>query len=52
MTQKWRSPEYGFFGEFYIDGDNSKEGYLDQQQTLQERTETEVNGVIKLLDIK
>lgn len=49
---QWWAPEYGFFGEFYMNGDNSKEGYLEQQQNLAERTETEVEGVIRLLAIK
>jgi SAM-dependent methyltransferase len=49
---KWWQPEAGFFGDFYFEGDNSKQGYLiEAQQTLNERTNTEVNGVIKLLSI-
>ena len=48
----WWKEEYGFFGEFYKEGDNSKEGYLiSEKQTLEERTEKEVNGVIKLLEL-
>lgn len=49
----WWSEEYGFFGKHYLEGDNSKEGYLaDKKQTLEERTKTEVEGIIKLLDLK
>ncbi|CAF4734238.1 unnamed protein product, partial [Rotaria sp. Silwood2] len=49
----WWTEEYGFFGQHYIEGDNSLEGYLiGQQQTLEERTDTEVEGIIKLLDLK
>ncbi len=57
MTQDnenpWWSEEYGFFGSFYMDGDDSKEGYLiEKRQTLAERTKSEVDGVIKLLSLK
>ena len=49
---KWWMEEYGFFGNFYIEGDNSSEGYFcDKKQTLEERTNCEVDGVIKLLDL-
>ncbi|MFA6255613.1 MAG: class I SAM-dependent methyltransferase [Candidatus Absconditabacterales bacterium] len=52
-NQKWWSEEYGFFGEFYIEGDNSKEGYrVAQKQTLQQRTTTEVNGIIEILNLQ
>ena len=41
--------EYGFFGAFYLEGDNSKEGYLQtKKQNLDERTKEEVDGVINL----
>jgi cyclopropane fatty-acyl-phospholipid synthase-like methyltransferase len=50
---QWWSEEYGFFGEHYIEGDNSKEGYLiAQKQTLEERTIKEVDGIINVLDLK
>ena len=46
---KWWMEEYGFFGEFYMEGDNSKDGYLEcRRQSLDERTETEAEGVIRL----
>jgi len=49
----WWSEEYGFFGEHYLEGDNSREGYLiEKKQTLKERTDTEVDGIINLLDLK
>jgi 2-polyprenyl-3-methyl-5-hydroxy-6-metoxy-1,4-benzoquinol methylase len=49
----WWSEEYGFFGSFYIEGDASKEGYLiEKKQTLDERTKSEVDGVLKLLSLK
>lgn len=50
---EWWMPEYEFFGNFYIEGDNSCEGYLEnRKQTLQERVETEVNGIIRLLNLQ
>ncbi len=53
MKEKWWSEEYGFFGKHYLEGDNSKEGYLaNKRQTLEERTKTEVEGIIRLLDLK
>ncbi|MFZ4648734.1 MAG: SAM-dependent methyltransferase [Patescibacteria group bacterium] len=49
----WWSEEYGFFGSFYMEGDASKEGYLvEKKQSLEDRTKTEVNGLIKLIGIK
>jgi ubiquinone/menaquinone biosynthesis C-methylase UbiE len=49
---QWWEPEAEFFGDFYLKGDNSKQGYLiEAKQTLAERTKTEVGGVIKLLQI-
>ncbi|MFA6315017.1 MAG: class I SAM-dependent methyltransferase [Candidatus Paceibacterota bacterium] len=49
----WWSEEYGFFGEHYLEGDNSKEGYLmAAKQSLEERTATEVDGVIWLAGLK
>jgi SAM-dependent methyltransferase len=50
---KWWMEEYGFFGEFYMEGDDSKDGYLEsRQQSLADRTITEAEGVIRLLDLK
>jgi len=52
-NQKWWSEEYDFFGDFYMRGDDSKEGYLVlKKQNLKQRTLTEVDGVIRLLDLK
>jgi SAM-dependent methyltransferase len=51
MKNEWWKEEYGFFGEHYLKGDDSKEGYLLQEQTLAERTEKEVEGVIRLLNL-
>jgi len=52
-NQEWWSEEYGFFGDFYMEGDNSKEGYrIAEKQNLKQRTLTEVDGVLRLLDLK
>ena len=52
-NQKWWSEEYGFFGEFYMQGDDSYEGYLiSQKQNLKQRTLAEVDGIIRLLNLK
>lgn len=52
-NQQWWSEEYSFFGDFYMQGDDSKEGYLvSQKQNLKQRTLTEVNGIINLLNLK
>lgn len=49
----WWSEEYGFFGEHYLEGDDSKDGYLiEKKQTLEERTKTEVEGIINILGLK
>ena len=51
-TIEWWMEEYGFFGEFYLEGDNSEEGYLQtKKQTLKERTIAEVDGIINLLGL-
>lgn len=53
MTNSWWDEAAGFFGDFYMQGDQSKEGHLSAQRlTLSERTSCEVEGVIKLLDIR
>ncbi|MCL5410972.1 MAG: methyltransferase domain-containing protein [Patescibacteria group bacterium] len=52
-NDQWWSEDYGFFGDFYIEGDNSDEGYLiNKKQGLEERTKEEVDGIIKLLSLK
>lgn len=52
-TPPWWDEAYGFFGDFYMEGDNSKDGYLSQKvQTLSQRTNTEVKGIIKLTNVK
>jgi len=53
IQHSWWSEEYDFFGDFYMEGDNSCEGYLapKKQQDLRERTEAEVGGIINLLKL-
>lgn len=49
----WWQEEYGFFGDFYMEGDNSLDGYLqEKKQDLNQRTETEISGVVSLLDLR
>ncbi len=51
--EPWWSNLGGFFGAKYIEGDNSLEGYLpEKQESLEERTRREVDGVIRLLELK
>lgn len=47
----WWQDGAGFFGRGYMEGDDSTVGYLSQPMTLEERTEAEVEGVIRLLDL-
>jgi ubiquinone/menaquinone biosynthesis C-methylase UbiE len=42
----------GFFGRGYMEGDNSFEGFLSTSMNLQARTDREVQGVIRLLDLQ
>ena len=52
-NSSWWSEEYGFFGEHYLEGDNSEEGYLiAQKQTLEQRTQVEAEGIIHLLGLR
>jgi len=48
----WWDEGAGFFGDFYIQGDNSKEGHLAARRlSLSERTLVEVDGVVRLLNL-
>jgi SAM-dependent methyltransferase len=55
MSEKTESARYwyedgaGFFGNKYMEGDDSHEGFLSTPQTLSTRTAHEVQGVEKLL---
>jgi len=49
----WWEEDYGFFGDFYMQGDDSVEGYLENKKmTLKERTDEEVQGIIRLCSLK
>lgn len=49
---EWWMNEGGFFGQRYIEGDDSVEGYLpDKKENLKDRTERESEGVINLLKL-
>ncbi|KAB8141148.1 class I SAM-dependent methyltransferase [Chloroflexia bacterium SDU3-3] len=50
--KQWWEEGAGFFGRGYMEGDNSVEGYLDAPMTLEERTESEVRGIINLLQLQ
>ena len=53
IDKDWWKEEYGFFGEFYMKGDDSIEGYrVEEKQSLDERTRVEVDGVLSLLNLK
>ncbi|MFZ2225850.1 MAG: methyltransferase domain-containing protein [Candidatus Moraniibacteriota bacterium] len=52
INPDWWDEEYDFFGEFYMEGDNSKEGYLeDKNRTITERTVEDIDGVVRLLGL-
>ncbi|MFC1742027.1 SAM-dependent methyltransferase [Nanoarchaeota archaeon] len=49
---EWWMNEGDFFGELYVSGDNSSEGYLQNcKENLDQRTEREATGVARLLQI-
>jgi len=53
MKKYWWDEAYAFFGNFYMEGDDSKEGYLaGRQLSVQERTLEDVDGVIRLLGLR
>lgn len=49
--QKWWESEGGFFGSLYKEADDSFEGHLNTFSGLNERTEKEILGVIKLCNL-
>lgn len=52
-SNDWWEPGAGFFGTGYMRGDDSLTGYLPScAETLQERTQREAQGIIKLLELK
>jgi SAM-dependent methyltransferase len=51
-TREWWSDGAGFFGRHYMEGDNSLNGYRAERQTLEQRTQMEAEGVIRLLGLQ
>ncbi len=51
IPKDWWKPDYNFFGEHYMEGDDSQEGYLELDQNLEERTSVEVAGLENLLKL-
>lgn len=48
----WWTAEGGFFGEHYMTGDDSIEGYRpEERESLEARTAREVDGVVRLLGL-
>ena len=52
LQKPWFEDGAGFFGRYYIEGDDSVEGYLQNPMSLEERTQQEIDGVVKLLDLQ
>lgn len=48
----WWDENGGFFGRYYMEGDDSREGYLSTPLTLDERSEREVRGIVELLELR
>jgi SAM-dependent methyltransferase len=52
-NKRWWEDGAGFFGKYYVAGDNSFDGFLPSRKlTLEERTQREVSGILKLLDLQ
>lgn len=53
INPEWWNQEHGFFGKLYMEGDDSKEGYLASKElSIKERTKEDVDGVERLLQLK
>src|ERR1035437_6550459 len=48
----WWESGGGFFGDVYKEMDDSYEGHLNTPSTLADRTKLEVDGIIKLCQLK
>lgn len=48
LAREWWEDGGGFFGQRYMEGDDSLIGFTEVPRELEERTEREVNGVIRL----
>lgn len=49
--KEWWDNGGGFFGHQYMEGDDSTVGYLSTPKRLNERTQIEVEGIVRLLDL-
>lgn len=49
---QWWEENAGFFGRGYMEGDDSLEGYLTSAQTLDERSDCEAAGVVRILGLQ
>ena len=52
VPPNWWSEEYGFFGSFYLCGDDSIEGHLSIRHSQAERTREEVEGICRLSHLR
>ena len=52
IDSDWYAKQNGFFGQHYLEGDDSHEGYLSEKLSLEDRTHREVNGILNLLGNK
>lgn len=52
VSKRWWSRTGGFFGDVYLEGDNSFEGFLKSPMDLETRTKAEVEGVRKLCELR
>lgn len=50
--REWWQDGAGFFGRHYMSCDDSVEGYRAENQTLEQRTDLEVSGIVNLLGLK
>lgn len=52
VPETWWESKGGFFGELYLEADDSLEGFLNHPQDMTSRVQAEVDGVIKLCGLK
>lgn len=52
IPETWWESEGGFFGQLYLEADDSLEGFLHHPQDMAGRVQTEVAGIIKLCGLE
>lgn len=52
VPETWWGNKGGFFGELYLEADDSLEGFLNRPQDMVGRIQTEVDGIIKLCSLR